>query len=63
MHTHTRIGRFCQIGARSIIMPGLTVGDHSVVLLQTPPMDGLDVLADDLRRIARDDGVGRNVLA
>ncbi|WP_298957086.1 acyltransferase [uncultured Methylobacterium sp.] len=31
MHTHTRIGRFCQIGARSIIMPGLTVGDHSIV--------------------------------
>jgi len=31
LHTNTRIGRFCQIGARSIIMPGVTVGDHSIV--------------------------------
>lgn len=30
-HTDTRIGRYCQIGARSIIMPGITIGDHSVV--------------------------------
>lgn len=30
-HTHTYVGRFCQVGARSIIMPGLTIGDHSVV--------------------------------
>lgn len=31
MHVDTRIGRFCQIGANSIIMPGITVGDHSIV--------------------------------
>jgi acetyltransferase-like isoleucine patch superfamily enzyme len=31
MHVDTRIGRYCQIGARSIIMPGITVGDHSIV--------------------------------
>ncbi|OFW94577.1 MAG: hypothetical protein A3J37_03875 [Alphaproteobacteria bacterium RIFCSPHIGHO2_12_FULL_45_9] len=31
MHTDTRIGKFCQIGARSIVMPGITIGDHSVV--------------------------------
>ncbi|WP_082480085.1 acyltransferase [Rhizobium sp. Leaf384] len=31
MHVHTRIGRFCQIGARSIIMPGVTIGDHCIV--------------------------------
>lgn len=31
LHTDTRIGKFCQIGARSIIMPGVTVGDHSIV--------------------------------
>lgn len=30
-HVDTRIGKYCQIGARSIIMPGVTVGDHSVV--------------------------------
>lgn len=30
-HTHTTIGRYCQIGARSIVMPGITVGDHSVI--------------------------------
>lgn len=28
---HTRIGRFCSISARSIVMPGITVGDHSIV--------------------------------
>jgi acetyltransferase-like isoleucine patch superfamily enzyme len=31
LHANTYIGRFCQIGARSVIMPGVTVGDHSVV--------------------------------
>jgi acetyltransferase-like isoleucine patch superfamily enzyme len=31
MHVKTRIGKFCQIGARSIIMPGVTVGNHCVV--------------------------------
>jgi acetyltransferase-like isoleucine patch superfamily enzyme len=31
MHVDTHIGKFCQIGARSIIMPGITVGDHSIV--------------------------------
>lgn len=30
-HLHTRVGRFCGIGARSILMPGITVGDHSIV--------------------------------
>jgi acetyltransferase-like isoleucine patch superfamily enzyme len=28
---HTRIGRHCFIGARSIILPGVTIGDESVV--------------------------------
>lgn len=28
---HTHIGTHCFIGARSIIMPGVFVGDHSVV--------------------------------
>ena len=30
-HTDTHIGRYCQIGARSMVMPGITVGDHSIV--------------------------------
>lgn len=43
LHLHTRIGRYCQIGARSVIMPGLTIGDHvvigagSVVTKDVPP--------------------------
>lgn len=28
---HTHIGKYCQIGAHSFIMPGITIGDHSVV--------------------------------
>ena len=28
---HTRIGRYSAIGARSIVMPGITVGDHALV--------------------------------
>lgn len=31
MHVDTYVGKFCQIGARSIIMPGLKVGDHCVI--------------------------------
>lgn len=31
-HAHTYIGRNCLIGVRAIIMPGVTVGDHSIVL-------------------------------
>ena len=43
LHTNTRIGRQCQIGAYSIIMPGVTVGDNcvvavaSVVMKDVPP--------------------------
>lgn len=31
MHRHTHIGKYCAISARSIIMPGLTIGDHCVI--------------------------------
>lgn len=27
----TRIGKYCQIGARSLVMPGITIGDHCVI--------------------------------
>lgn len=31
IYLHTRIGRRCFIGARSIIMPGVTIGDECIV--------------------------------
>lgn len=31
LYAHTRIGRWCFIGARSVIMPGVTIGDECVV--------------------------------
>lgn len=31
LYLHTRIGRHCFIGARSIILPGITIGDESIV--------------------------------
>lgn len=31
MYKHTRIGQRCFIGARSIILPGVTIGDNCVV--------------------------------
>ena len=43
MHVDTRIGERCQIGAHSIIMPGVSIGDScvvaagSVVMRDVPP--------------------------
>ncbi|MCS6986294.1 MAG: acyltransferase [Sphingomonadaceae bacterium] len=31
LHTHTRIGARCLIGAHALIMPGVTIGDHCVI--------------------------------
>lgn len=31
LHVDTSIGKFCAIGARTIIMPGIKIGDHCVV--------------------------------
>lgn len=31
LYLHTRIGKNCFIGARSVILPGITIGDHSIV--------------------------------
>jgi acetyltransferase-like isoleucine patch superfamily enzyme len=30
-HLDTRIGRWCFVGAHSIILPGVEIGDHSIV--------------------------------
>lgn len=31
MHTHTRIGKNCFIGAHAIILPGVTIGDECLI--------------------------------
>lgn len=31
LYLDTKIGKYCQIGARSLIMPGITIGDHTVI--------------------------------
>lgn len=31
IYADTVIGKYCQIGARSMIMPGIKIGDHSVI--------------------------------
>jgi acetyltransferase-like isoleucine patch superfamily enzyme len=30
-HKHTYVGKFCSVGARSIILPGVKIGNHSIV--------------------------------
>jgi acetyltransferase-like isoleucine patch superfamily enzyme len=55
-HTHTRIGKFCQVGARSIVMPGLTVGDHSVIAagaVVTKDVPARSIVAGNPARIIR----------
>jgi len=32
LHTHTYIGRNCYIGMRALIMPGVRIGDQSIIL-------------------------------
>lgn len=31
LHLDTRVGAYCLIGARAVILPGVTIGDHSIV--------------------------------
>jgi acetyltransferase-like isoleucine patch superfamily enzyme len=32
IYVHTRIGARCHLGARAIVLPGLTIGDDSVIM-------------------------------
>lgn len=56
LYAHTRIGRRCFIGARSIILPGVSVGDEclvgagSVVTRDVPPRS---IVAGNPARIIR----------
>jgi len=58
LHLHTRIGRRCFIGARSIILPGIEIGDEcvigagSVVTKSLPPRS---LVAGNPARILRKD--------
>lgn len=57
-HTHTHIGKYCQVGARSIIMPGLTIGDHSVIAagaVVTKDVPAQSIVAGNPGRIIRSD--------
>ena len=58
LYAHTRIGRRCFIGARSIIMPGITVGDGSVVAagsVVTKDVPPRTVVAGNPARVIRSD--------
>lgn len=58
IYRHTRIGRRCFIGARSVILPGVSIGDESVVgagsvvVHDVPPRS---VVAGNPARIIRSD--------
>ncbi|KQO69358.1 DapH/DapD/GlmU-related protein [Methylobacterium sp. Leaf89] len=62
MYSHTRIGRRCFIGGRSIILPGVTIGDEcvvgagSVVTKDVPPR--CVVVGSPARIVRRDIQVG-----
>jgi acetyltransferase-like isoleucine patch superfamily enzyme len=59
MYLHTRIGARCHLGARSIIMPGVTVGADcvvapgSLVVRDLPP--GSYAMGNPARVTSRDD--------
>lgn len=63
MHAETYIGKQCQIGARSVIMPGITVGDNCVVAIASVVMRDVPpnslVAGNPARIIEKDIKTGR----
>lgn len=58
LYAHTRIGQRCFIGARSLIMPGVTVGDGSIVAagsVVTKDVPPRSIVAGNPARIIRSD--------
>lgn len=59
---HTRVGRNCFIGARSMLMPGVTIGDGSIVgayaLVNQDVPPGCMVAGNPARIVRRDIKVG-----
>jgi acetyltransferase-like isoleucine patch superfamily enzyme len=63
LHADTRIGRECQIGAYSVVMPGVTIGDNCVVapasvVMRDVPSNSL-VSGNPARVIQKDIATGR----
>lgn len=63
LYLHTRIGKNCFIGSHSIIMPGVTIGDNSIVAagaVVTKNVPPRSIVAGNPARIIRSDiEVGR----
>jgi len=56
MYRDTRIGKRCFIGARSIILPGVTIGDHCIVgsgSVVTKDMPAYSIIAGNPARVIR----------